>query len=59
MIIDPSKFEHVYRQLLFITRSRYPDTEPSFTSGFWDAEEGYKRDFWEKARTSLELDSDG
>lgn len=48
-------FEHRYRQLVYITREK--GSEPSFTSGFWFDEEGYKYDFWEKARTELQLET--
>ncbi len=56
-MIEASKFERVYRQLLYLARKKYPDVEPTFTSGFWNEEEGYKLDFWDKARASLELDT--
>ena len=47
-------FEHRYRQLVYITREK--GSEPSFTSGLWFDEEGYKYDFWEKAQAELQLE---
>lgn len=57
MLIESSKFEHVYRQLLYVTRSHFPDIEPTFSNGLWKAEEGYKSDFWGEARTAMSLAS--
>ena len=57
MVIESTKFEHVYRQLLYVTRSHFPDIEPTFSNGLWKAEEGYKSDFWSEARTAMSLAS--
>ncbi len=57
MIIDVSVFDHVYKQLLFVTHTRYPDAVVSFTTGMWEDEEGYKRHFWEDARKEMALDT--
>lgn len=57
MIVNPENFEHAYRQLLTITYQKDPEHDPSFTSGFWYEEEGYKRIFWEEATKAMELAS--
>ena len=57
MIVDKMKFEHVYRQLLTITRQKDPDHKHSFSAGYWNDEEGYKRVFWTEALQKLELDN--
>jgi len=54
-MIDRDKFEHRYRQLLYVTHEK--GSEPDFRSGLWDEEEGYKRDVWKNARAALQLDS--
>ena len=56
-MIDKSKVEHVYRQLLYVTYSRYPDVEPSFTTGLWKDEEFYKYAVWKRARAALKLET--
>lgn len=60
--VDKEVFEHRYKQLMEVTirKSDFKQigtTEISFNTGLWDAEEGYKRDIWEKARRILDLDS--
>ncbi len=57
MAIETRKFEHVYKQLLYIAHREYPDCDVSFTTGMWEHEEGYKRDFWADARDLMELDT--
>ena len=52
-IVDPDVFEHVYKQLLTVTYQHDQDNEPSFKSGWWDKEEGYKRKIREDAITSM------
>ncbi len=54
-MLSRETFEHRYRQLVYITREK--GSEPSFASGFWFDEEGYKYDFWEKARAELQLET--
>ena len=57
MPVIQETFQKAYNQLLYITYKKYPDSEPSFDSGFWFAQEGYKRTFWEEARSKMELDT--
>lgn len=57
MPVKQDVFQKVYNQLLYITYQKYPDSTPSFDGGFWFAEEGYKRAFWEEARSKMELDT--
>ena len=57
MAVDKAKLEHVYKQLLYVTYEKYPDSVPSFTSGLWEKEEYYKYDVWEKARAALRLET--
>ena len=54
-MINFESFDKRYRQLLYITYQK--GSEPSFTSGLWNEEEGYKREFWKEARESLLLDT--
>lgn len=54
-MIDRDKFEHRYRQLLYVTHEK--GSEPDFRSGLWNEEEGYKRDVWKNARAALQLQS--
>lgn len=49
-------FEHRLRQLIFITVERQGNAEVSFHSGFWQQEEGYKREILKNARAKLCLD---
>ena len=55
MLLNRETFEHRYRQLVYVTKKK--GSEPSFTSGLWFDEEGYKYDFWENARAELQLDT--
>lgn len=55
--VEISSFETAYSKLLYVTNQHEPGAEPSFRSGFWDAEEGYKYTFWEEARAAMELDT--
>ena len=50
-------FEKRFRQLVYVTKQKDPDSEISFSSGLWYAEEGYKLKFWHEARKQMELDS--
>ena len=52
-MLNRETFVHRYRQLVYVTKQK--GSEPSFTSGLWFEEEGYKYDFWEKAREELQL----
>ncbi len=54
-MLNRETFEHRYRQLVYITKQK--GSEPSFTSGLWFDEEGYKYDFWEKAQTELQIET--
>ncbi len=56
-MIEKTRLEHVYKQLLHITYTKYPDVEPSFTSGLWEKEESYKYKVWERARDALRLET--
>lgn len=51
--VDPLKFDHAYKQLLYVTKSNTPLSEVSFRTGFWDSQEGYKYEVWEDARKRL------
>ena len=42
MLLNQETFEHRYKQLVYLTKKK--GSEPSFTSGFWFDEEGYKID---------------
>ncbi len=55
--IDPACFEHTYKQMLYVLYSHDPNAKPSFISGEWDNEEGYKRHFWLRAREKMQLDT--
>ena len=55
--IDPACFDHTYKQMLYVLYSHDPNAKPSFTSGEWDNEEGYKRHFWVRAREKMQLDT--
>ncbi len=54
-MLNQEMFEHRYRQLVYVTKNK--GSEPSFTSGLWYDEEGYKYDFWEKAQAELQLET--
>lgn len=49
-------FEHRLRQLLAVTVERQGNAEVSFVSGFWEKEEGYKREIVKNAQAKLSLD---
>ena len=55
MLLNQETFKHRYRQLVYLTKKK--GSEPSFTSGLWFDEEGYKYDFWEKAQAELQLET--
>lgn len=56
MLIKPTHFEHLYRQLLYVTHQERPDVEsPSFTNGLWDSQEGYKRGVHKRALVALSV----
>lgn len=55
--VDINRFETAYRKLLYVTSQHDPGAGPSFRSGFWDAEEGYKYAYWEEARAAMKLDT--
>ena len=55
MLLNQETFEHRYKQLVYLTKKK--GSEPSFTSGFWFDEEGYKYDFWEKAHAELHIET--
>lgn len=54
-VLSRETFEHRYRQLVYVTKKK--GSEPSFISGLWFDEEGYKYDFWEKAHAELRLET--
>lgn len=56
-LIKKDEFERAYRKLLYVTNTKFPGTDVSFRTGFWEYEEGYKRYVWEDARAAMELDS--
>ena len=56
-VVDDARFHHAYKQLLYLAHSRYPNDRVSFTSGLWNADEGYKREFWKEANAVLDLNS--
>ena len=53
--VNPVVFEHVYKQLLTVTYQIDPIHDASFTEGFWDKEEGYKRKILKKAIDLMEI----
>lgn len=55
--IHPACFDHTYKQMLYVLYSHDPNAKPSFTSGEWYNEEGYKRHFWVRAREEMQLDT--
>lgn len=55
-MINPSKFEHIYKQLLYVTCVKYHDSNPAFDTGGWRDQEYYKYEVWDKARKALKLD---
>ena len=57
MTVSIERFEKVYRQLLFRTHQLAPDESISFTTGLWEREEGYKRNYWDDARALLKLET--
>ena len=52
-------FEHRLRQLIAVTVERQGTAEVSFGTGFWESEEGYKRDILDCARKELQLENWG
>ena len=48
--------EKRFRQLVFVTKLKTPNSELSFSSGLWFEEEGYKLEFWRDARKHLQLE---
>lgn len=56
-MIKREMFEHRFRQLVYVTKKEFPDSEISFRSGMWNKEEGYKYKFWDEARESLQLET--
>lgn len=50
-------FEKRFRQLVYATKQKSPDSEISFSAGLWFEEEGYKLAFWYEAREKLQLDT--
>ena len=56
-MINRTKLEKRYRQLLFVSYQKYPDVEPNFRNGLWQEEEYYKYGVWEKARSELKLET--
>jgi hypothetical protein len=56
-MIVQNKLERAYKQLLYVSYSKYPDVEPSFTDGLWEEEEYYKYRVWAQARAALKLET--
>ena len=56
-MINKTKLEKRYRQLLYVSYKKYPDVEPNFRNGLWEEQEYYKYEIWEKARSELKLDT--
>lgn len=58
MNLNTELFERRYRQLLYVTYKEYPAIDnPSFTNGYWEDQEGYKRILWTKAREEMSIDT--
>ncbi len=57
MEVNPTIFEHAYQQLLYVLYSHDSNATPSFTTGEWEKEEGYKKTYWNEARKAMNLDS--
>lgn len=55
--VDSLRFDHAYKQLLYVTRSNSPSSEISFRTGFWDSQEGYKYEVWEEARKRMAIET--
>lgn len=56
-MINRALFEKRFRQLVYMTKAKNPDSEISFRRGLWDAEEGYKLALWKDARKELQLEN--
>ncbi|MDO5139574.1 MAG: hypothetical protein Q4D71_14080, partial [Oscillospiraceae bacterium] len=54
MILNKQRFEDAYKQLRD-KAYKNGDKEPSFMTGFWYAQEGYKYGIWEDARKDMAL----
>lgn len=55
--VENRMFETAYRKLLYVASQYEPETRLSFKSEFWNAEKGYKYDYWEEARSAMKLDT--
>jgi len=56
MILKKERFEDAYQKLVD-KAYKHGDRVPSFRSGYWDQEEGYKYKYYDDARKEMDIDS--